>query len=56
MNISETFKGENSQQQAQTRLAELMKTEEKIKKIDLRSYQGGHKLIFRTKEPDNVEE
>lgn len=37
-----------TQDEAISRLAALMGTTEKIKKIDLRSYQGGYKIIFRT--------
>lgn len=46
MNLHQSFK---TPEEAITRLAELLK-EENIKKIDLRSYQGGFKLIFRTQE------
>lgn len=53
MSIHEKFTGDNAQDEAITRLAVLMGTTEKIKKVDMRSYQGGMKLIFRTQEEKN---
>lgn len=55
MNITETFKGDDAQDEAIKRLATLMGTTEPIKKVDMRSYRGGVKLIFRTQETKNVQ-
>lgn len=52
MDVHETFTGNKAQDEAAAMLTALLGTNEKIKKVDMRSHKGGVKLIFRTQEKD----